>query len=153
MWDLTVDVDHDFYVVAGDTQVLVHNCDSFTKEYPGGSTVLAELDDNGNMTMAVEASKGSVSGGQMFQDAMESFGSENVKSFQAKWVRAMPSNLDAFNANLRAGMSCEEAAANTFTGHMLSKYGLTDVYVDPSQLVGEFGNYTNVEPVFSLPAE
>jgi hypothetical protein len=104
------------------------------------------------MTMAIQAEEGSVKGGQMFRDAMEGLGPENVRSFQAKWVRAMPSNLDAFNANLRAGMSYEEAATNTFTGHMLAKYGLTEVTVDPGALVGEFGNYTNAEPIFSRPA-
>jgi Pretoxin HINT domain len=151
MWDLTIGNDHDFYVVAGDTPVLVHNCGSFTKEYPGGSTVMATVDADGAMEMAIQAEDGSTKGGQMFRDAMEALGPENVNSFEAKWVRAMPSNLDAFNANLRAGMSYEEAAANTFTGHMLAGYGLTDVTVDPSTLVGEFGNYTNAEPIFSRP--
>jgi Pretoxin HINT domain len=28
MWDLTIDSDHDFYVIAGTTAVLVHNCDT-----------------------------------------------------------------------------------------------------------------------------
>jgi len=35
---------------------------------------------------------------------------------------------------------------------MLSKYGLTKVSVDHSSLVGEFGSYTNAEPVFTRPA-
>jgi hypothetical protein len=87
----------------------------------------------------------------MFADVMNHFGAENVTSFNAKRVPAMPSNLNAFNANLRAGMSFEDAAANTFTGHVLSKYGLAEVSVDRSGLVGEFGNYTNAEPVFSRP--
>jgi len=151
-YDLTIDGLHTFYVVAGDTPVLVHNCGSFTKEYPGGSTVMATVNSDGAMEMAIQAEDGSVKGGQMFRDAMDALGPENVNSFEAKWVRAMPSNLDAFNANLRAGMSYEEAAANTFTGHMLAGYGLTDVTVDPSTLVGEFGNYTNAEPIFSRPA-
>ncbi|MGX1853640.1 hypothetical protein [Streptomyces sp. NPDC055299] len=88
----------------------------------------------------------------MFTEVMEHFGPENVTAFEAKWVPAMPTNLDKFNANLRAGMSYEEAAANTFTGHMTAKYGLTEVTVDKSSLRGEFGHYTNVEPVFSRPA-
>lgn len=87
----------------------------------------------------------------MFTDVMDHFGPENVTSFEAKWVPAMPTNLDAFNANLRAGMSYEDAAANTFTGHMAGKYGLTVVTVNKSKLVGEFGHYTNAEPVFSRP--
>ena len=63
----------------------------------------------------------------------------------------MPTNLDAFNANLRAGMSYEDAAAKTFTGHMVGKYGLTEVDPNVAKLQGEFGHYTNAEPVFSRP--
>jgi RHS repeat-associated protein len=123
----------------------------FSKVYPGGSTVLSEVNADGVMTMAIEAEKGSATGGQMFTDAMTNMGPENVKAFQTKWVRAMPSNLNAFNANLRAGMSYEEAASNTFTGHMLARYGITEVSIGPGGLVGDFGNYTNVEVVFSRP--
>ncbi|MBB4922720.1 RHS repeat-associated core domain-containing protein [Kitasatospora kifunensis] len=151
-YDLTVHGVHTYYVLAGNTPVLVHNsnCGSFMQMYEGGGGVIADL-NNGALSMAVERGGSSVSGGQMFADVMNHFGPENVTSFQAKWVSAMPSNLDAFNANLRAGMSYEDAAANTFTGHMAGKYGMTAVTVDRSKLVGEFGNYTNVEPVFSRP--
>ncbi|MER6678575.1 RHS repeat-associated core domain-containing protein [Streptomyces sp. NPDC000983] len=151
MYNLTVADLHTYYVLAGNTPVLVHNsnCGSFMQMYEGGGGVMADL-NNGALTMAVE-SGGSVSGGRMFADVMNHFGPENVTSFQGKWVPAMPSNLDAFNANLRAGMSYEDAAVNTFTGHMTGKYGLTVVTVDRSKLVGEFGYYTNVEPVFSRP--
>ncbi|GLY86076.1 RHS repeat-associated core domain-containing protein [Actinoallomurus iriomotensis] len=151
-YNLTIDRIHTYYVEAGTTPVLVHNsgCSTFMKMYGGGGGVMAEL-NNGAMSMAVERGGSSVSGGQMFADAMNHFGPENVTSFEAKWVPAMPTNLDAFNANLRAGMSFEEAAANTFTGHMAGKYGLTSVAVDRSRLVGRFGHYTNVEPVFSRP--
>jgi hypothetical protein len=48
-------------------------------------------------------------------------------------------------------MSYEEAAANTFTGHMLSQYGITEVTIDQGSFVGEYGNYTNVELRFSRP--
>jgi hypothetical protein len=113
---------------------------------------MADLHD-GTLTMAVERNSSSVSGGQMFTDVMEHFGPENVTSFDATWVSAMPTNLDAFNANLRAGMSFEDAAANTFTGHMCAKYGLTVATVDKSKLVGEFGRYTKAYPVFSRPAK
>jgi hypothetical protein len=87
----------------------------------------------------------------MFADVMNHFGPENVRQFDAKWVTKMPTNLDAFNANLRNGMSFEEAAAKTFTGHMCAKCGLTKVTVDQSKLVGRFGYYTDVDPSFSRP--
>jgi RHS repeat-associated protein len=122
----------------------------FSRVYPGGGGVLAIL-DNGTLTMAIEKGAGSPPGGQMFDEVMQHFGPENVTSFAAKWVPAMPTNLDAFNANLRAGMSYEDAAAKTFTGHMVGKYGLTDVDPNVAKLQGEFGHYTNAEPVFSRP--
>ncbi|REH41089.1 intein/intein [Kutzneria buriramensis] len=154
VYDLTIADVHTFYVLAGSTSVLVHNsdCTTFHAEYNGGGEIWADLID-GVLSMAVERNSSSVSGGQMFTDAMNHFGPDNVKAFSGLWISAMPSNLDAFNANLRAGMSFEDAAANTFTGHMCAKYGLTVVTVDRSKLVGEFGQYTTATPLFSRPAK
>ncbi|WP_234437820.1 Hint domain-containing protein [Streptomyces sp. WM6368] len=142
---------HTYYVLAGTTAVLVHNsCREFSKSYEGGALVMATLED-GIMSMAVERPDGSpVRGYQMFDDAMGHFGGD-VRGFTAKWVPAMPTNLDEFNMNLRDGMSFEQAAANTFTGRNTARYGMTEVTVDRSKLRGSYGNYTNVEPVFSRP--
>jgi hypothetical protein len=107
------------------------------------------VDENGEMTMVIEAQDGSARGGQMFDDAMTALGPENVKSFGAKWVTSLPSNLNAFNENLRSGMSMEQAAAQTFTGHMLAKYGITEVTAISTK--GTYGNYTNVEVLFEQP--
>lgn len=85
----------------------------------------------------------------MFKDVFDHFGAENVTGFAVKWVPAMPSNLDAFNANIRAGMSYSDAARNTFTGHMLSKYDITKAAVDAGSLRGAHGWYTNVEVLFT----
>ncbi|MFD8082878.1 polymorphic toxin-type HINT domain-containing protein, partial [Kitasatospora sp. NPDC059722] len=155
-YNLTVKDLHTYFVLAGNAPVLVHNtlpCDSFTGIYAGGSTVLAELKD-GKLTMAIE--KGAdesiaVPGGKMFEDVMAHFGADNVAAFEAKWVPSMPTNLDAFNANLLKGMSMEDAARNTFTGYMCSKYGLTEVNVNEAALKGVKGSYTNAEPIFSRP--
>jgi len=152
-YNLTVDGVHTYYVLAGGTPVLVHNssCTSFSRFYEGGGGVMADLID-GVMTMAIERNRSATSGEQMFDEAVEYFGAENVTSFAAKWVTRMPSNLDAFNANL-GHMSYEDAAANTFTGQMVAKFGLTVVTVDKSKLIGKFGYYTNVEVTFSRPAK
>ncbi|MCX4571873.1 RICIN domain-containing protein [Streptomyces sp. NBC_01571] len=152
-YNLTVGDLHTYYVLAGTKAILVHNssCTSFVKEYDGDGVILAAL-DRGVLTVAVERNESVVSGGRMFTDVMEHFGPENVKEFAAKWVPALPTNLDQFNANLRAGMPLSEAAAKTFTGHMLGKYGLTVATVDEGKLVGELGHYSNVEVSFSRPA-
>ncbi len=59
---------------------------------------------------------------------------------------AMPSNLDAFNANIRAGMSVTDAARSTFTCTMAGRSGFSSVTVE--QLTGSPGAYTNVKVVF-----
>ena len=59
---------------------------------------------------------------------------------------AMPSNLDAFNANIRARMSVTDAARSTFTGTMAGRSGFSSVTVE--QLTGSPGAYTNVKVVF-----
>lgn len=48
MWDLTVPGDHDFYVMAGDTPVLVHNCIDYgsINQYGQRSGVRARLDSS-----------------------------------------------------------------------------------------------------------
>ena len=86
--------------------------------------------------MAIERNRSAISGEQMFDEAVEYFGAENVTSFAANRVARMPSNLDAFNANL-GHMSYEDAAANTFTGQMVAKFGLTVVTVDKRKLIGK----------------
>ncbi|MFB7190306.1 Hint domain-containing protein [Streptomyces sp. NPDC056230] len=162
-YNFTVEDVHTYYVLAGSTAILVHNtCGEFAKSYEGGAMVMASLKDgvmsmvmaslkDGVMSMAIESPKGSPTKGyRMFDDAMAHFG-KDVRGFSAKWVPAMPSNLNEFNANLRAGMSYEEAAANTFTGRNTARHGLTKVTVDQGKLRGSFGNYTNVEPLFSRP--
>ncbi|MFI0467100.1 RHS repeat-associated core domain-containing protein [Saccharopolyspora sp. 5N102] len=113
--------------------------------------VIATIDEDGIVEMAIEKGPNTPSGGQMFKDVFEHFGPENVNGFNAKWVTAMPSNLNSFNDNINAGMSMSDSARGTFTGHMLSKYGITEATVDPGSLKGEPGKYTNVEVQFRRP--
>jgi hypothetical protein len=37
MWDLTIPADHDFYITAGPTAALVHNCPAMREPAPGGT--------------------------------------------------------------------------------------------------------------------
>ncbi|GAA3661031.1 hypothetical protein GCM10022224_025580 [Nonomuraea antimicrobica] len=113
-----------------------------------GEGVIASMSDDGIVTMVIEKGANTPKGGQMFTDAFARFGPDSIKGFDAKWVPALPANLGAFNKNLRAGMSMTEAAKATFTGHMLSKYGITEAVVDYSSLRGTRGWYTNVEVEF-----
>lgn len=149
MWDLTVQDDHDFYVEpdvtlppsrAGpsDVAVLVHNCGEYNNFYGGSEGgVMATLDKDGVLSLAIEKGPTTPSGGQMFGDAVNNFGTDNINAVAGKWVRAMPSNLNTFNDLVRSGMSPEEAAASTFTGKMAARFGFTDVSI--TSLSGEPG--------------
>ena len=117
---------------------------SYTKIYDGGGGVIVEVDDAGVLNLAIETGPSSPRGGQMFDEALSAVGSPN--GIRGTWNTSMPSNLDAFNASLRAGMSVEDAARATFTGTMAGRSGFTAVTVE--QLTGSPGTYTNVKVVF-----
>lgn len=161
MWDLTVQDDHDFYVEpavtlppsrAGpsDVAVLVHNCGEYNNFYGGSEGgVMATLDKDGVLSLAIEKGPTTPSGGQMFADAVNNFGTDNINAVAGKWVRAMPSNLNTFNDLVGSGMSPEEAAASTFTGKMAARFGFTDASI--TSLSGEPGAYTDVQALFTRP--
>jgi RHS repeat-associated protein len=58
-------------------------------------------------------------------------------------------NLDKFNANLRSGMSYEDAARNTWTGERATEAGFDRVSLDPRTFEGAFGQYTHVKVNFT----
>ena len=117
---------------------------SFSQLYDGGGGVIAQVDDAGVLNLAIEAGPATPRGGQMFNQALSEVGP--VNGIRGTWNPSMPSNLDAFNANIRAGMSAEEAARATFTGTMAGRAGFTNLTIE--QLTGTPGAYTNVKVVF-----
>jgi len=65
MWDLTVPGDHDFYVMAGDTPVLVHNCTTEEAAPTPAKGSRASLDEAGQksydtLKAAVERARGNL---------------------------------------------------------------------------------------------
>ncbi|MDT0347764.1 hypothetical protein [Streptomyces litchfieldiae] len=86
----------------------------------------------------------------MFDEVMNHFGPENITAVQAKWVPAMPSNLETFNSMVGVGMTPEMAAASTFTGRMAARYGFTEVGQISTE--GPLGAFTNVEELFTRPS-
>ncbi len=124
--------------------------DNEYRNFYGGNDggVIATLNpEDGNLSLAIEKGVGTPRGGQMFADAINHFGINNINGIEGKWVPAMPTNLNAFNENILGGMTPEEAASNTFTGTMAARYGFTDVQI--LNLVGEPGAYTNVQVLFT----
>jgi hypothetical protein len=102
---------------------------------------------DGVLSLAIEKGATTPRGSQMFDDAINHFGLENIRAIQAKWVPAMLSNLDTFNKLVRSGMAPAEAAAATFTGKMAARYEFTKVA--EVKTVGQPGSYTNVEITFT----
>jgi RHS repeat-associated protein len=128
----------------GYADVRVQSREYTRMEAPGG--VSAQVKTRGALSLAIQRGEQS-SGTVLFLEAMGTLGSQ-VKSIDANWGTGMPSNLDMFNQNLRAGMSVEDAARATYTGRWAGLFGFTKLEIDPKKLVGTPGNYTKVEITF-----
>jgi hypothetical protein len=97
--------------------------------------LVAYLEPDGMLTLAIQADKKNdppltPSGGEMFDEAMRAFG-PNVKGIRGNWVGTgeMTDNFDSFKDALKSGLPPEEAAFQTFTGHMAAKWGFTHATV------------------------
>jgi hypothetical protein len=70
-----------------------------------------------------------------------------VTAVRGHW--AFGTNLEEFNALVSAGATDEEAAAGTWTGRRVAKYGFTKVASVSAE--GEPGAYKPVEALFVRP--
>ncbi|NJM09230.1 hypothetical protein HC891_28040 [Candidatus Gracilibacteria bacterium] len=124
----------------------------FFKREDNDAIILASLDDNDVFWVALEVPtglRGKGIGSRLFGEAWEAIGSKGrANAIGGKWNTAMPDNLNQFNTNLRAGMSDEAAAINTFTGGQAFKREFTTVQFIRRDPKGAHGNYTNVEVIF-----
>jgi hypothetical protein len=110
----------------------------------GDYGLLAELDRDGILKLAIFADKKhnpplTPRGGEMFDEAMRAFG-PNVKGIRGNWFGTDPKmsdNFDSFKAAVKSGLSPQEAAFHTFTGHMAAKWGFTHatVVLDDAEMV------------------
>jgi hypothetical protein len=116
----------------------------------GGGGIMADVDSEGVLSLAVARGPNTPSGLVMFLQAMGTVG-PNVKAIQGKWIPKMPTNLDIFNEAIRQGKSLEDAARETKTGKWAGLFGFTNVKIDINKLQGSSGNYTNVEVTFTRP--
>lgn len=160
VYNLTVTGIHTYYVLAGDTSVLVHNCgridgvdvsrgdtDISVMHKASGSGMIAELDDQGVLTLAIYRNEGSpVSGREMFDMAMEHFGSR-VRKIEGNWFHG--TNLNKFNEQTARGVPASVAAAQTWTGRQAARYGFTAV--ESVDARGTPGAYTRVTARFVRP--
>jgi RHS repeat-associated protein len=139
-YNLTVDAEHTYFVVAGDTPVLVHNSscgvevntseNSITISHAeSGSGIIGNLSPEGDLTFAIgnnPALGSPLRGKQMFADVMDYFG-DRVKSITGNWRYG--DNLKAFNDAVANGESFGNAARTTWTAQRAAEYGFTRVKV------------------------
>ncbi|RKN48480.1 polymorphic toxin-type HINT domain-containing protein [Micromonospora endolithica] len=155
MHNLTVADLHTYYVVAGGTPVLVHNCVTIKTPADGFSYYHTEtrslfeamLDADGDLTMLIKVEEGNPHKGfQMFEMMWEHLG-PRVKSITGNFI---DDNRDTFNSAYRANGGNKEAAAwATWTGKMSSRHGFTkieSIYTD-----GPDGDFTKIEVRFVKP--
>jgi hypothetical protein len=89
MWDLTVpgNNDHDFYVVAGSTSVLVHNCGGLMPDPNGAHAVTCECEGTGqNITYEQDAPSASQPTSQFTGHALQRLAQRGVSPEQAQSI-------------------------------------------------------------------
>lgn len=66
----------------------------------------------------------------MFQEGLAAFG-DNVQGVRGTWLNSkeLGDNFNAYKAALGRGLAPEQAAFETFTGHMAQKNGFTSAKV------------------------
>lgn len=152
--NLTVSDLHTYYVLAESTPVLVHNCgtetlgeNKYSWEHEGSDSLFeAEIDDNGTMTMLAGVTKQSpVRGIVLFNKALDHFG-DRVTSINGNLIEE---NRATFNTLTGGGMAPEAAILETWTGKLATRSGFSNL--QSLRLIGEPGNYSKVEPIFTRP--
>jgi len=107
--------------------------DEFTWLTPEGKGILGHLDDDGVVTFAVEAGKGSsVRGTELFNKMMEYFGAR-VRAIHGVWRKSptgRPStNIDKVNELTGAGLPLNEAILQAWTVTRARKLGFSKMGV------------------------
>ena len=89
----------------------------------------AILDEAGKLTLYVDAPKGStIKGYQLFDIAMNHFGTEHIKSIQGIWKYG--TNLDYVNEQLKLGVKLETAVKGAWTSGQAARYGFTNIEIE-----------------------
>lgn len=102
--------------------------------FPGeGKGILANLDEKGVVTFAIEAGEGCpVRGTEMFNRMMAYFG-DRVKAIEGVWRKGchggVSTNIDKVNELTGSGMALEDAVHYAWTVTRAKKHGFTRVRV------------------------
>ncbi|WP_238323859.1 ricin-type beta-trefoil lectin domain protein [Salinispora pacifica] len=140
--NLTVANIHTYYVIAGNTPVLVHNCggreslsdNGYEWDHDEtGSLLYGEVDADGGLTLLADMKNSPVRGQVIFGRMMDSLGSK-VRTINGNLV---DENKASFVAALAGGNTPEQAAWTTWTGKMAQRHGFTKLlHVDQEVSVG-----------------
>lgn len=126
------------------------NPQEFALFTPEGKGILANLDEVGVVTFAIQAGEGSsVRGTEMFNRMMQHFGA-NVRAIQGVWLKSLTgqksTNIDKVNELTSAGMTIEEAITHTWTVTRARKWGFDKVRL-LGQPEGVQGSFTKINVV------
>lgn len=136
------------YVLAGSTPTEVEIRDEFNAEL----FIAAGVDTDGSLGFKIQAedpndsSRSAVRGKVLFALVMRHFG-DPVTAVRGYWTGG--ANLLAFNRGIAAGLSDEQAAADTWTGKRATDFGFTAVSFQQRMKV--LGGYGWVRVRFSRP--
>jgi hypothetical protein len=163
--DLTIQDVHAYYVLAGATSVLVHNCGMFTSGgrkwvngYGGDSRlqgIEASLDRDGILETVVRAPGGASGlprGSQMLADAIKAWrgSGRKVNGIRGVWNEGeLDANLQSLNAAVQMGLTPQQAVWHTFTGKFARSNGFTRATIESDFVAGTPGNYTEFIVTFS----
>lgn len=131
MWDLTVDTLHTFYVVAGDTPVLVHNAggaDPVVRGQQGTAMLVQQLEDKGYTVLGTEISAVAANGVKVRFDVVASKDGA-ISVYDSK---NGPSAGFTKNQGSRGGYDSIESGGGTFYGPNAEKAGLSGVEFGPT---------------------
>ena len=85
-------------------------------------------------------------GGALFDESVAKFGSR-ATGIEGKWH--FGDNLDRFNKLTGQNKTNETAAKGTWTGGKAKEHGFPNVTVHEDKLIGDTGNYSQVEVLFT----
>ncbi|WP_434345645.1 hypothetical protein ACN6A1_27120 [Myxococcus virescens] len=109
-----------------------------------GNGIVATIDGEGVVEMAIEAPKGSaIRGSELFRGMMEHFGG-NVRAIRGNWRYG--DNLGEVNKLVRQGVRLEDAVKRTWTALRAAEYGFARAVV--TEVQGAPGAYKFIQVLF-----
>jgi RHS repeat-associated protein len=102
----------------------------------GKAGLMAQLGkDDRILDLYIAKGPNTPTGGEMFEEAIKAFGLSNIKGIRGTWLGGgdLRTNFDAFQKAIKAGLTPEQAAFETFTGAMAKRFGFTKATVTTNE--------------------